>query len=96
MTVMDEFSEEEVTPAVQRGLDFLYPRPYGGAHEGWEVGNVRAVLRAAILEDREALAEAMHGAECPDFPLVSKCLCDMSWYRSHVDIVIRAVLGGSK
>lgn len=86
---------EGVTPAVRRGLNYLYPRPMGGPHDQWEVDNVREVLRVA-LADREALAEAMHGAECPDFPLVSKCLCDMSWYQSHVDIVIRAVLGASQ
>jgi hypothetical protein len=83
---------EGVTPAVQRGLNYLYPRPMGGPHEQWEVNNVREVLRVALAEDREAMAEQMHAEECP---YAYVCQCDKSWYRAHVDTMIRTILRDS-
>lgn len=84
-------SLEGVTPAIVRGLSYLYPRR--GRYEQWEVDNIREVLRAALVDGREALADFMHMQECP-YEYV--CQCDMDTYRAYVSDVIYLILGSDK
>jgi hypothetical protein len=79
---------------MRRALDFLYPRPDGSEYEGWEVTNVREVLRAALAEERDFLIARLHSEECPYDSMI--CECDMDWYSSHVDTVITHILGSSE